>query len=123
MDNQNQNKKNKLYLTVGLIMIIIITAWILNLKNSLQNNQPRPQNIQSLELQKKWNQISTDLSKIFGNIQELQESLEQSPTTTGATLQGGPQITPEELDEIAKKLKIETSTSTDNLQLTTTTQQ
>ena len=122
MESQNKNKKNKLYLTVGLIMIIIITAWVLNLKNSFNNNQSQSDDLPALELQDKWNQMSTDLDKIFGNIKNRQKSLQQSPTTTGTTLQGGPQLSPAELDEVVERLKIETSTSTNILELTTTTQ-
>lgn len=114
MNRQEQKNKRKMYLTVGLIMVVIVTAWILNLKNSLNapDNGASQDELQNLELDKKWDQMSTDLSRIFGNLKNLQESLAQSPTSTGTDLQGGPPISPEELTQVIQKLKIAGPTST-----------
>jgi predicted negative regulator of RcsB-dependent stress response len=121
---KGNKQKIKMYLTIGLIMIIIVTAWILNLKNNFNHNDTEQDNIQSLELREKWQQMSTDLSKLLSNIKELQESLKQSPTSSTSQLQAAAEISPEQLDEAIERLKSATTTaSTEDLQLPTSTEE
>jgi Tfp pilus assembly protein PilO len=121
---KGNKQKIKMYLTIGLIMIIIVTAWILNLKNNFNHNDTKQDNIQSLELREKWQQMSTDLSKLLSNIKELQESLKQSPTSSTSQLQAAAEISPEQLDEAIERLKSATTTaSSGDLQLPTSTEE
>lgn len=110
--NPNQNKF-KMYLSIGLIMVVIVTAWLLNLKNSLtsdKSNQTASAN--DLALDQKWSQFSTDLGKLITNIKVLGSSLNQSATTSASDLQAAAKIKPSELEELIDKLKIEISSST-----------
>lgn len=110
-----KDPKTKMYFTVGLIMIIIITAWILNLKNSLQLEK----NKQS-EKNQELTQIADNFSNLLVDVKNMKNQVIQSATTTAESLQGGPQISPDQLESIAERLKTETSTSTATSTATTT---
>ena len=107
-----------MYLAISLIMVIIITAWILHLKNYLIRQPSFSSSPSDFELNAKWEQMTDDLSKIFSNLNQFKESLNQAPTTSLEHLQNAAQISPDELEEVIQKLKIEISTNT-----TTTTLQ
>jgi len=120
MKSKGDKNKIKFYLIVGFIMLIIITAWILNLKNSLSQknkNSSATATGDDIQLEQKWHQISNDLSTIFSKMKKFQQSLKQSATSSGAILQGGPAVSPEKLDQLIQHLKIETSTTTSSTQL------
>lgn len=97
-----KNNKTKMYLAITLVMIIIITAWLLNLKNSL--NQEQTQKTQDSQ----WQQISNNFNQLMGDINQLKESLSQSPTTSATDLQDAAQISPDELEQVADRLKVKT---------------
>ena len=107
-----KNPRVKLYLTMGVTMALIFTLWIVTLAHTLKKSAPaKPvtestQNLKSLE---------EKLSGLFADLKDLKSNLAQNPTSTGATLQGGPEIKPEELDQIIEQLGIATSTPTSTL--------
>lgn len=111
------SNKNKMYFTIGLIMVIIIAAWILNLKNAFNKSSQAPSEFEQLALDEKWHKMTNDLSKILGNIKKLQEYLDQSPTSTTAQLQSAAEINPAQLNKMLEKLKIEMSTTTTSTDL------
>lgn len=106
------SNKNKMYFAIGLIMVIIIAAWILNLKNSFNQPSQTKNELDQLALDEKWGKMTNDLSKIFGNIKKLQEYLGQSATSTTVQLQSAAEINPAQLNKMLEKLKIEISTTT-----------
>ena len=53
MDLKEYKKKRKMQLTVTFVMLIIITAWILNLKNSFEDDTQANSNLKKLELNAK----------------------------------------------------------------------
>jgi len=111
------SNKNKMYFTIGLIMVIVVSAWILNLKNAFNKSNQSPSELDKLAVDEKWDKMTSDLSKIFGNIKKLQEYLGQSPTSTAAQLQSAAEISPEQLNQLLEKLKIEISTTTTSTDL------
>ena len=101
-----------MYLTVGVIMTIIVTAWLLNLKNSLVSGESsQTESANDLALDQKWHQFSTDLGKLISNIKVLGNSLNQSATTSVSDLQAAAKIKPDELNELIDKLNIEIASS------------
>lgn len=104
----DKNRK-KMYLAVGTIMIIIVTAWILNLKNSLTLNDEQ-KNPESQE----WQEISSSLNQLLSNVKDLRQNISQSPTSTAADLQPAALITPQDLNAVIEKLKIATTTTSTN---------
>jgi len=111
------SNKNKMYLTIGVIMVIIISAWILNLKNAFNKSNQSSSELDQLALDEKWDKMTSDLSKIFGNIKKLQGYLGQSSTSTTAQLQGAAEISPEQLNQLLEKLEIKISTTTTSTDL------
>jgi len=106
---KKEKNKIKMYLAVALVMLIIITAWIINLKNSFnKNNEADLQN-------QKLKQIVGDFNKIFINTKNIKDqmvkTLNQSPTTTSAFLQGRPKISPNQLYKIMDKLNTNNSST------------
>ncbi|MFH1890222.1 MAG: hypothetical protein ABIJ91_01490 [Candidatus Kuenenbacteria bacterium] len=104
---KKQNNKTKMYSAIVLVMVIIITAWVLNFKNSFNKNQSTNPDNQELQ------QLSSEFNRILINIKKFKEQLSQSPTTTAEQLQGGPQISPAQLNKIIEEL--------DNIELASTT--
>ena len=95
-----------MYFTVGTITVIIMTAWILNLKNALNlSNSAETAKDQSL------NQITDNLSELITSFKNINAQFAQSAATSGQTLQGGPKISPEQLDLVAERLLLGASTT------------
>ena len=106
-----------MYLTIGVIMVIVVSAWILNLKNAFNKSNQSSSELDQLALDEKWDKMTSDLSKIFGNIKKLQGYLGQSSTSTTAQLQGAAEISPEQLNQLLEKLEIKISTTTTSTDL------
>jgi hypothetical protein len=107
-----KNPRVKLYLTMGVTMALIFTLWIVTLAHTLKKSVPTKPTTESTQNLKS---LEEKLSGLFADLKDLKSNLAQTPTTTGATLQGGPQIKPEELDQIIEQLGIATSTPTSTL--------
>lgn len=119
---KSANNKNKMYFTIGFIMVIIIVAWILNIKNTFNKNKSDDTDFKKLELEQKWNELTTDLSQGFNNLQKFQQGLGQPSTSSTSQLQAATEIKPDQLKKMLEKIKIEISTTTTStdLQLTAT---
>ena len=106
-----------MYLAIGLIMLILISAWILNLKNTFNKSSGAKSDFDQPALDEKWNKMTNELSKIMGNIKKLQENFGQAATSSAARLQGAAEINPEQFNKLLEKLKIEISTTSSSADL------
>ncbi|NMC51978.1 hypothetical protein GYA54_04680 [Candidatus Kuenenbacteria bacterium] len=103
-----QNPRAKMYLSIALTMAAIFAVWVVTLTRTLK----KPPTQKSSNISSDLKPLEEKLSVLFQDLQTLKTALDQSATTTATSLQGGPQIKPEELDKIIERLDISTSTTT-----------
>ncbi|NMB48434.1 hypothetical protein GYA13_03230 [Candidatus Kuenenbacteria bacterium] len=104
-----QDPRFKVYLIMGITMVIIFTVWIITLAHTLKKNSP---SINPLQRSETLEPIEQKLNNFFQDIENLKDMVKQSSTSTSATLQNAASFQPAELDEIIERLNIATSTPT-----------
>ena len=109
-EKNEHSKKIQVYLTAFIIVVMIFAAWLLNLKNSLKHNLPAEEKNITAEIKK----ISSRLEEIIIETQNQKNDFPKlsAPTSSASSLQDGPQISPDQLDTMLEKIKIETNTTT-----------
>ncbi len=109
------SQKTKFYLSIGLIMTIIIIAWIINLDKTLNTSQSakesNKESIYKPSLKQNWQQITNDVNDLYKNIKDLNNSY-QSPTDSAETIQQAVQLSPDELENLVQNIKVKASTTT-----------
>jgi len=106
-----QNPRTKLYLIMGITMVIIFVVWVITLAHTLSSSTSQndiiPSATENLEpLKEKISQIFTEIKVLKGSI------VDQASTSTSDTLQNTIKINPDNLNEIIERLTIATSTPT-----------
>jgi len=99
------NPKIKLYLIIGIIVLLIVIAWVLNFKNIIQTN-----NTQNNDLGKEWQNVSKNFNDILINFNELKHSFKQ-PTTTTEKIQNTVKLTPNQLKNVMENLNLSSTTA------------
>jgi hypothetical protein len=107
---KDEDKKNvtKFYLTIGLITVILVSAWVLNFKKQLADT---PNTNSNPTLRAEWDKMTTDLSTVIDGLKEFTGSTVQSPTSTATELQQAAEFSPEQLDSLIDQLNISTTTT------------
>jgi hypothetical protein len=103
-----QNPRTKMYFSIALTMAIIFAVWVVTLTHTLQKAPVKNDKTISSDLKP----IEDKLSILLNDLQTLKTALSQSATTTGSSLQGGPEIQPGELDTVIEKLKSKSVSTT-----------
>ncbi|HOZ36514.1 MAG TPA: hypothetical protein PLR18_01650 [bacterium] len=98
----------KVYLIVGVTMIIIFALWIATLALTLDKKDLSG----SVSSRESLQPIEEKLNNFFQDIESLENMIKQSSTSTSASLQNAASFQPAELDEIIDHLNITTTTPT-----------
>jgi len=99
------NPKIKLYLIIGIIVLIIIIAWLINFKNIIQTDK-----VQNNNLGENWQDLNKKFDTVLINFEEIKHSFKQSTTTT-KKIQNTIEITPNQLENIIENLNLSSSTA------------
>lgn len=110
MNHPLNNPKTKMYFSIALTMAVIFTVWIVTLVHTLKKSTVN--NTKDKSISSNLKPLEDKLAVLLDDIESLKTVLSQPATTTGASLQGGLQIKPEELEKIIEKLDVSTSTPT-----------
>jgi len=100
-------QKIKAYISIAVITIIIITAWVLNLSNTIKKNET--ENDQTLE------KASEDFKTIIMDIKNFKQNFQgyaQSSTGTAEYIQPSQKIDPEKLEQIVEQINLNPPSST-----------
>jgi predicted PurR-regulated permease PerM len=104
--NPTDKNKTKMYLTIGIITIVILIAWLLNFKNIIQKNS----NTQNPEIEQNWHQITQDFNPVINNFQNIKQRFKQAPTSSIDNLQNSAKILPNQLKNIIENINLSSST-------------
>jgi hypothetical protein len=117
MPEGNPENKTKLYLFTAIAMIVVISFWAINLKNSFHKINSTPTQNQNFNLDK----LSANLSQLLDEFDKAKKLLAGAATSSADNLQNTPKIAPEDLAKMLEKLdQVKNSTSTAILTPTTT---
>lgn len=109
-EKKEQQKKIFVYFSSIMLILMIFTGWLINLKNNFDSPQTTGENQLTDDIKK----ISDDFNKIIleTHLQKESAASLSSPPDIDSSLQNALDITPGQLSSVIEKIKIETATST-----------